>query len=80
MPTQIFYENKEAAIFFLKEEYFIKLVSWEKWKKEEAWSNQVVPYVEAGFKDFVPLSHISEIIIVKCEEPPPKLKFLPKNC
>jgi hypothetical protein len=79
MPTQVFYDNQEAAFFFLKEEYFKNLVSWEKWKQEEAWSNQVVPHIEAGFENFVPLSHISEIILVKNEEPPAILGFLPKD-
>jgi hypothetical protein len=57
--------DKDALAFlFLTEEANANLIRWEEAKHE--WiAERVVPYVEAGYKGNIPLSNISEILIVK---------------
>jgi hypothetical protein len=57
-------DNNEMAFLFLSEEAKKYLFRWEEAKKE--WeSERVVPHVEAGYKGNIPMSHISEIQVVK---------------
>jgi hypothetical protein len=46
------------------------LVSWQQWKQEEAWSEQMVPHVEAGHPGPIPLNLINEIICVEKDDDP----------
>jgi hypothetical protein len=46
------------------------LVPWTLWKDEEAWGDQVVPYVEAGYRGSISIDLIDEIICLTLEEDP----------
>ena len=48
----------------LQSESHKKLITWEKWKLEEAWSEMVVPHLESGYPGHVPLSEIQEIQLI----------------
>lgn len=49
---------------FLNSLCFPQLLSWSLWKKQEAYREMVIPYVEAGFPDQVPLSLVDEVLRV----------------
>lgn len=68
-PTQVLDRTNAIAILFLSEGLFDNLVPWTKWKEEEAYSQQVVPHIEIGYKGIVSMSHIDKVIILE-----------PKNC
>ncbi|ENO0457031.1 hypothetical protein ACAK56_000935 [Salmonella enterica] len=66
-PTQIL--NREPgdkiSILFLHKCKYDMLIPWTIWKKEEAWAERIVPYVETGYKGKVYLSDITEELIVE---------------
>ncbi|EAY5483660.1 hypothetical protein Q4893_004866, partial [Salmonella enterica subsp. enterica serovar Alachua] len=64
-PTQILNHNDSISILFLNENEYDKLIPWTIWKKEKAWSERVVPWVETGYKGNVPLINITQEIIVE---------------
>jgi len=49
---------------------YAALIPWTRWKEEEAWSDQVVPYVEAGYPGSIPINLIDEVICLTLEENP----------
>ena len=53
------------TVLFLCPSQFSNLIPWHKWKEEEAWSERVVPHVEAGYPGAVCLSHITEQLVVE---------------
>ena len=62
--------NGPVAVLILNPEVCGVLVPWTKWKEEEAWSEMVVPYVEAGYPGPLPFRLVSEIISVQQTEDP----------
>lgn len=54
----------------LKSEVYDALVPWTKWKEDQAWSEMVVPYVEAGYPGPLPFRLVPEIISVEQTEDP----------
>jgi len=51
-----------AYILVLNTSLYSELISWEKWKKEQAYSEQIVPYLESGIKNKILLSDIDIVI------------------
>lgn len=68
-------KGRSVAVLFLMDSEYPRLLSWCHWKKEQAWSQMIVPYVEAGFPSPLCLNYISRIVIVR---PSKKLKSWPK--
>lgn len=58
-------EAEAVAIFFVAESAHDTLLPWNLWKSEEAYSQMVVPYVEAGMPGPLSLSLIREIEVVR---------------
>ncbi|MBI3933984.1 MAG: hypothetical protein HY316_04780 [Acidobacteria bacterium] len=51
------------AYLFLSPTHYSRLIPWTRWKDENA-SAAIVPYIEAGYPDSIPLSAIEEILRV----------------
>ncbi len=58
-------KGRSVAVLFLADSAYPRLVSWSHWKKEEAWSQMIVPYVEAGFPGPLCLNDVSRIAIAR---------------
>ena len=56
------------AILVLKPDIHADLIPWTRWKEEEAWSEQVVPYVETGYPGPISIDLIEEVICLTVEE------------
>jgi len=69
-PFQPAKPGADIAILLISPAAFDDLVPWERWKEEEAWSEMVVPYVEAGYPGLLPLSLVDEIIEVEVQAAP----------
>jgi hypothetical protein len=65
MPINPLSETSPIAALFLTESYYNKLISWEEWKREQAYGTRVVPFIEAGHPGPVPIETISSILIVR---------------
>jgi len=65
--------NAPIAILILQLEAHDSLIPWTKWKEENALSEMVVPYVEAGYPGPLPLRLVAEIITVEITEDPQSL-------
>lgn len=63
-------EGAGIAILLLKNSVEARLISWEKWKKEEAWGEMIVPHVEAGHPGPIVLSDIEQVVFLYVEEDP----------
>jgi hypothetical protein len=63
-------ESEGIAILLLSPKIFPELIPWTLWKEEKAFSEMVVPYVEAGYKGAIPTSMVEEIICLKLDEDP----------
>jgi hypothetical protein len=57
-------QSNSTAIFFLQDTEHSKLLPWSDWKKEEAWSERVVPHIEAGYKGKVLVQCINQLLVV----------------
>ena len=62
--------NGAIAILILNPEVCGALIPWTAWKEKEAWSEMVVPHVEAGYPGPLPFRLVSEIISVEITEDP----------
>ncbi len=62
--------NGPIAILILNPEVCNVLIPWTRWKEEEAWSEMIVPYAEAGYPGPLPFGLVSEIITVQQTEDP----------
>ena len=58
------------AILILNSAIYADLIPWTRWKDEEAFGDQVVPYVESGYPGSIPTRLIDEIICLTREEDP----------
>lgn len=63
-PTKGVDKYNSAAILFLCENQHSKLISWDIWKKEEAYAQSILPHIEMGYPGKVSLEHIEEVIMV----------------
>jgi hypothetical protein len=64
LPTSPLREDRPVVVLFLKEEHHPDLIPWSKWKDEAAWSQRVVPHVEAGYPGSLPLTAIKHVLQV----------------
>jgi hypothetical protein len=62
LPTSPLREDRTIVVLLLHEQHHSKLVPWSKWKDEEAWSQRVVPHVEAGYPGNLPLAAIKQVL------------------
>lgn len=69
-PTQLLTHGSGIAIFMLAADGCARLISWELWRHEKAWGEQIVPYVETGYPGPIPLNLIDEIICVEKDDDP----------
>ena len=58
------------AILVLKPDVHAALIPWTRWKEENALSEMIVPYVEAGYPGSISIDLIDEVICLKIEEDP----------
>lgn len=63
-PTQILCRAESIVLLILCASQFSKLISWRQWKEDEAWSQRVVPHVEAGYPGQVSLRYITEVLYI----------------
>ena len=64
LPTMPARDGDEVAILIFTESICNKMISWKEWKREKAWGEAVVPYIEAGYPGPIGLEMVAEIIIV----------------
>lgn len=69
-PTnpELLYEPK-IAFLFLTGTACEQLVPWTRWKEEEAWGDQIVPWVEAGYPGSIPITLIEAVLLVTIDYP-----------
>jgi hypothetical protein len=73
-------DDGKMVVFVLCTEAANNLISWENWKTEEAHSEMVVPYVEAGYKGSLALTYVETILIVHVvPDPDPVVKALKRG-
>lgn len=75
-PFQTARPGEGIAVFFLSPKVHDGLLSWHGWREEQALSEMVVPFVEAGYQGMLPLSAIEEIIEVLVEEVPDSIQAM----
>jgi hypothetical protein len=51
-----------VAIFILSPAVNVDLLPWTDWRRDEAWGEMIAPHVEAGYKGWIPLALIDEVI------------------
>jgi hypothetical protein len=59
-----------VAILFVGQGAYGDLVPWTKWKDDNAQSEMVVPYVEAGYRGAMPVELFDEILTLELTEDP----------
>src|SRR2546428_13648168 len=47
-PFHVPDSNNKLAYLFLSPAAYDRLIPWTKWKEDQAWSDMIVPHVEAG--------------------------------
>jgi hypothetical protein len=62
--------NGPIAILILDPEVCSVLIPWTKWKEEKAWSEMIVPYIEAGYPGPLPFRLVEDIISLERKEDP----------
>lgn len=58
------------AILILDSSIYSALISWDRWKDENALSEMIVPYVEAGHPGPIPTAAIDRVIFLRVTEDP----------
>lgn len=54
------------VFLFLSENEYPNLITWQTWQENrEAWSEVVVPYLESGYPDKIPLSSIADVWVIE---------------
>jgi hypothetical protein len=66
-------DGAEIAILLLDPAIGEYLVPWSNWKTEEAYREMIVPHVEAGYPDRIPLDAIEQVIFLRLLEDPQSL-------
>jgi hypothetical protein len=67
--------NYAIGIYFLSSAACAVLESYRRWHEEEAYTEMVVPYVEAGHPGPIPLTAIDELLRVSIEHVPHPLEL-----
>lgn len=57
-------DGEKSVFLFLSPAVHSKLIPWQQWKRENALSEMVVPYLESGYPGFVPLDEIEEVAFI----------------
>ena len=57
------------AFLFLSRAAYDRLIPWTRWEEEKPYSEKVVPCVEAGYPDPVPITLIEKILRVNIDYP-----------
>jgi len=69
-PLQAAEPGKEGvAILLLAKATYDRLIPWSRWKEESS-SEQIVPYIEAGYLGPLPLEFVVRVIFFRREEDP----------
>jgi len=66
-------DSDGIAILLLKADSYTALIPWTRWKEEDALSEMIVPYVEAGYSGSISIDLIDEVICLKIKEDPNSL-------
>lgn len=62
--------NEPDIVFlFLASAAHNRLIPWTKWEEEKAYGDKIIPWVEAGYPDSVPITLIEEVLRVKIDHP-----------
>lgn len=78
-PFNLPCSDDPLAFLFLTAVSYDRLIPWTKWKDERAWSDKIVPYVEAGYPGPIPMTSIEEILRVIIDyRPSPLVEALEK--
>ncbi len=64
LPTNVAQKYTTMAVLVLSKDAYSNLRPWTDWMQEKAYSLKVVPRIEIGYPDFVPMSSINEVFIV----------------
>lgn len=64
-----FMNEPNIAFLFLSKIAHDRLIPWTKWQEEEAYSDKIIPWVEAGYPDSVPITLIEEVLRAKIDYP-----------
>ena len=68
LPTMPLAKCGKIAVMYLVKNDYYKLISWENWKSENAYSDRIVPYIEIGHPGPIYISSISDVIIVEASQ------------
>ena len=60
--------NDGIAIFVLNPSVYPRLLPWTLWEEQQAWSQMVVPHVEAGYPGPISLELVDRVIMLRCDE------------
>lgn len=67
-PFQHASPQSAIALFLLLPLVHERVISWREWRDQGAFSEMIVPYVEAGYPGILPIELVEEIIEVEVEE------------
>ena len=59
--------NNGPIFLFLREDCLHRLISWKKWKEDAAYTEMVVPYIEAGYPGNIEVGLVESILRVEVE-------------
>lgn len=62
--------DEGIAILILNSSIYPVLITWNRWKDENALSEMIVPFVEAGHPGPIPVSAIDDVILLRITEDP----------
>jgi hypothetical protein len=57
-------DGERSVFLFLRPERHGDLIHWSTWKAEQAHREMVVPFLEAGYSDFVSTEEIDEVLFL----------------
>lgn len=61
-------KNNIAYFMVLKDTVYSRLITWEKWKDDQAYGEQIVPHLESGIRNKILLQDIDYILKVETNE------------
>lgn len=68
LPTMPLEREPVMVLLFVSSAHHASLIPWSLWKEEAAWSERVVPHVEAGFLGQIPLAAIELAMILSRQQ------------
>jgi hypothetical protein len=68
-PFHVPFSEHKLVYLFLSTVDHDRLIPWTMWKEEQAWSDKIVPYVEAGYPGSIPITSIEEVLRVIIDYP-----------